>query len=219
MKTQASTTIDEHAIATAVTEERLALCDLLDTLTSDEWQVRSLCPQWTVVDVVAHLTLATRDTTWRLLKGAIKARGNFDRMTADMARDHARRFEPTALVQQLRDTATSTRRAPLSSRLDPLVDVLVHAQDITRPLGRAHPTPPERAVPALAHAVNSRWYGGSKRFGAVTVIATDIEWSFGTGDRDVRGPAGDLLLIATGRRAGLAQLSGSGVELLDQQLK
>ena len=73
-------------------------------------------------------------------------------------------------------------------------------------------------MPALEHAVNSRWYGGSKRFGDVTLIATDIEWSFGTGDRDVRGPAGDLLLIATGRRAGLAQLSGSGVELLDQQL-
>ncbi len=180
--------------------------------------MQSLCPQWTVGDVVAHLTLATRDTTWGLLKGAIRARGNFDRMTADMAREQARRFEPAALVQQLRDTATSTRRAPLSSRLDPLVDVLVHAQDITRPLGRTHPTPPERAVPALVHAVNSRWYGGSKRFRDVTLIATDIEWSFGTGDRDVRGPAGDLLLIATGRRAGLAQLSGAGVSDLDQQL-
>ena len=141
--------IDEPAIAAAVTAERLTLCDLLDTLTPDDWQTQSLCPQWTVHDVVAHLTLATRDTTWDLLKGAIKARGNFDRMTADMAREHARRFAPPALVEQLRDTASSTRRAPLSSRLDPLVDVLVHGQDITRPLGRTHPMPPEHALPAL----------------------------------------------------------------------
>ena len=78
--------IDQEAIAGAVATERLALCDPLDTLAPDDWQVQSLCPQWTVHDVVAHLTLATRDTVWGLVKAAIKARGNFDRMNADMAR-------------------------------------------------------------------------------------------------------------------------------------
>jgi uncharacterized protein (TIGR03083 family) len=211
--------IDERGIAAAVTAERISLCDLLDTLTDNEWHTGSLCTEWTVHEVVAHLTLATRDTTWDLLKGAIKARGNFDRMTTDMAREHARRFAPPVLVQQLRDTATSTRRAPLSSRLDPLVDALVHAQDIARPLGRTYPTPPEHAVPALTHAVNSRWYGGSKRFRDVTMIATDANLSFGTGNDEARGKSGDLLLIATNRPAGLTQLSGPGVEVLAARLE
>jgi len=35
--------IDERGIAAAVTAERLSLCDLLDTLTDNEWHTRSLC--------------------------------------------------------------------------------------------------------------------------------------------------------------------------------
>jgi uncharacterized protein (TIGR03083 family) len=219
MTMQPDTGIDERAIAEAVTAERLLLCDLLDTLTLDDWQTQSLCTQWNVHEVVAHLALATRDTAWELVKGAIRARGNFDRMTVEMAREHARRFAPSALVGQLRDTAASTRRAPLSSRLDPLVDVLVHGQDITRPLARTHPMQPEHAVLALDHAITSRWYGGSKRFHDVKLIATDADWSAGAGTAEAWGTAGDLLLIATGRRAGLAQMSGSGVEVLAARLR
>jgi uncharacterized protein (TIGR03083 family) len=195
------------------------LCAILDTLAPDDWRTQSLCTHWTVHEVVAHLTLATRDTAWDLVKGAIRARGSFDRMTADMAREQARRFAPSALIGQLRATATSTRRAPLSNRLDPLVDVLVHGQDIARPLGRIHPVPPDHALPALDHAIASRWYGGSKRFRDVTLIATDADWSTATGEDEVHGTAGDLLLIATGRRAGLAQMSGSGVEVLAARLQ
>ncbi len=219
MTMQPDTGLDERAIATAVTAERLMLCDVLDTLGPDDWQTQSLCSHWTVHDVVAHLTLATRDTAWGLIKGAIRARGNFDRMTADMAREQARRCAPSALVGQIRDTASSTRRAPFSSRLDPLLDVLVHGQDITRPLGRIHAVSPEHAVPALDHAVASRWYGGSKRFRDVTLIATDADWSTGTGADEARGTAGDLVLVATGRRAGLAHMSGTGVEVLAAQLR
>ena len=47
-----------EAIAAAVTAERLALCELLETLAPGDWSTPSLCPGWTVHDVVAHLTLA-----------------------------------------------------------------------------------------------------------------------------------------------------------------
>ena len=205
-------------VAPAVTAERLGLCDLLDTLAADDWQTPSLCAGWTVHHVVAHLTLATRDSVWDLIKGAIAARGDFDRMTADMARRHADRFPPPELIGQLRETAASTRRTPMSSRLDPLVDILVHAQDIARPLGLTHPVSPDHALPALVHAINSRWYGGSKRFDGVTLIATDSDWSAGTGGSEVCGTTGDLLLLATGRRAGFTELTGSGVDALAARL-
>jgi uncharacterized protein (TIGR03083 family) len=218
MKARPHTGIDQQAIAAAVTAERLGLCAVLDTLTGDAWETPSLCTGWTLHDVLAHLTLATSDTAWDFIKGAIKAHGSFDRMNADMASEQARRFAPHALVQQLRDSAASTRRAPLSSPIDPLVDVLVHGQDITRPLGRVHPVPPERAVPALNFAITSRWYGGTKRFRDVTLIATDTDWSAGTGDDEARGITGDLLLMATGRRDGLSRMSGPGVDVLASQL-
>ena len=177
-------TIAEPAPTKAVVRgdgERLALCDLLDSLAPDDWLIPSLCAGWSVQDVVAHLTLATRDTTWGMIRETIKARGSFDRMTADTARAHARTFAPSELIRQLRDTADSTRRAPLSSHLDPLTDILVHGQDIARPVGRSHPISPEHVVPALSHAVASRWYGGAKRFRRVALVATDADWSAGGG--------------------------------------
>lgn len=218
MGTTPDGTADQQDIASLVTTERLALCDLLDTLSPSDWSAPSLCPAWTVRDVVAHLTLATRDTVWDLVKGAIRARGNFDRMNADMARAKAAQFEPHELVQQVRDHAASTRHAPLSTPLDALTDVIVHAQDIARPLDRSHPMSPDHAVPALTHAAKSRWYGGMKRFDGVTLVATDTTWSMGTGDDEVRGTAGALLLMAAGRSTAYAELSGPGADSLARRL-
>ncbi|MDF2979478.1 MAG: hypothetical protein K0S40_4206 [Actinomycetospora sp.] len=50
------------------------------------------------------------------------------------------------------------------------------------------------------------------RAGRRRAQATDADRSAGDGDREVRGPAGELLLVATGRPAGLAALEGPGVE-------
>ena len=106
----------------------------------------------------------------------------------------------------------------MSSPLDPFVDILVHGQDIARPLGRILPMDPKRVVPALTHAMDSRWYGGPKRFTGVELVATDDPWTWGDGAKQVSGTAGDLLLMATGRTQTLAALDGSGVAALASQL-
>ncbi|GAA1609390.1 maleylpyruvate isomerase family mycothiol-dependent enzyme [Kribbella sancticallisti] len=194
--------------------ERLGVADLLESLSDDEWSVDSLCTGWTVRHVAAHLTMSTR-TTWSVaLKGAIRARGSFDRMADNLARDRAARFEPAELIAQIRETAASPRRAPGAGLLDPLLDTLVHGQDIARPLGHPRPVPLEPALAALAHACSSNFYGARKRFRGLTLIATDADWTSGTGPDEVRAPVSDLLLLATGRPAGLAAASGPGVARL-----
>lgn len=190
---------DEQFIGAAVTAERRALCELLDQLAPEEWLAQSLCDGWTIRDVVAHLTLVTRETRWEFFSNVIRARGNFDRMNAETARATARQFSPSELVERLRATADSNRRAPMSDAVDPLIDILVHGQDITQPLGRSHPMPPRHVLPALDRAVTSHWYGSKKRFDGVTLVATDIPWQWGSGSREVRGTAGELLMIAMGR--------------------
>jgi len=116
-------------------------------------------------------------------------------------------FGPAALVAQLRATAGSARR-PLGTRpLDSLVDLLVHGQDIARPLGRARPMPLERVLPALRHVWGSSFYGAQKRFTGLRLTATDLDWAEGEG-AEVRGPGGELLLILTGRRVALDDLDG-----------
>ena len=48
-----------------------------------------------------------------------------------------------------------------------------------------------------------------ERFAGVRAVATDADWARGEGP-EVRGPIGELLLVATGRAAGLDALSGPG---------
>lgn len=48
---------------------------------------------------------------------------------------------------------------------------------------------------------------------AYRLRATDIDWSVGAGPI-VEGPIGALLLLLTGRRAALAQVTGAGAEAL-----
>ncbi|MGW4867781.1 maleylpyruvate isomerase family mycothiol-dependent enzyme [Streptomyces chartreusis] len=206
--------MDTHRVLSWTKDERLNLAGFLDGLDDTDWSVPSLCSGWTVHDVVAHLSLSTRSTLLGTLKAAIRARGDWNRMEFDVARERAARFGPHELIAQIRETAGSARRAPLSSPLDPLTDFLVHGQDIARPLGRAHAMPAEQTVAALRHVVASRFYGAAKRLSGVRLVATDADWSTGEGAAEARGTVGDLLLLATGRPAGLAGLSGPGVERL-----
>ncbi|ATL31456.1 maleylpyruvate isomerase family mycothiol-dependent enzyme [Streptomyces formicae] len=198
--------------------ERLGIADFLEELDADDWGRDSLCTGWTVRDVAAHLTLSTRTTLLDLLKGAIGARFDWERMEYDKARERAARHTPAELVAQIRETAGSPRRAPLSAPLDPLTDFLVHGQDIARPLGRARTMPGPQTVAALDHVVASPFYGAKKRLRGVRLVATDADWSTGAGPAEARGPAGDLLLVVTGRRAGLAAVTGAGAERLAERL-
>ncbi|HSX99253.1 MAG TPA: maleylpyruvate isomerase family mycothiol-dependent enzyme, partial [Streptomyces sp.] len=92
--------------------ERLSVADLLDGLDGPDWGEASLCTGWTVHDVAAHLTLSTRTTLLGTIRGAIRARGDWNRMEFDLARERAARFGPAVLVAQIRETAGSPRRAP-----------------------------------------------------------------------------------------------------------
>ncbi|WP_020667499.1 maleylpyruvate isomerase family mycothiol-dependent enzyme [Amycolatopsis nigrescens] len=203
--------MDRDEILSWVKAERLGLADLLDELEDHEWATASLCPKWTMHDLAAHLTLSTRTTIGVVLKGAIKARGNWDRMEADLALERAASFTPAELIAQLRETAGSPRRAPLAAPLDPLVDALAHGQDIARPLGRTREMPVERVIAALDHVLASPFYGARKRLRDTKLVATDVTWSAGKGQHEIRGPVGELFLLATGRPTALPSLSGPGV--------
>ncbi|BAN02871.1 hypothetical protein YM304_25570 [Ilumatobacter coccineus YM16-304] len=205
---------DEAAVRDMLRAERLGLCDRLEELDAAEWSSASACTGWSVHEVVAHLTLATRQSKLDFVRGMLRHRGDFDRMTAAQAVAHAQEYGPAELIEQLRESAASTRTGMGSSARDSLIDVIVHGQDIARPLGVRWVTPPERVVVALDHALASRWYGAKKRFARAALEATDVDWTGGHGTLTIRGAAIDLLLAATGRTIGVDRLSGAGTVAL-----
>jgi hypothetical protein len=69
---------------------------------------------------------------------------------------------------------------------------------------------PTRATAALDHVATSSFYGVGKRFAGLRFVGTDLDWSTGNGT-EVRGPGGQLLMLLTGRPAGLDGLDGPGL--------
>ena len=205
------------AVDAAVSAERRRLADSVADLTDEQWATPSLCAAWTVRDVVAHLTVTTRMTVPRLLPAAVRARGSFDRMAVDLAAERAAAYTTAELVAQLRESADSTRRFPGSAPMDPLMDLVVHGQDVARPLGRRHVSPPEVVAACLVHVATNRFMGGPRRLAGVRLVSTDSGWTLGDG-AELRGPDVDLLLVAAGRRAGLDALRGPGAAVVAARL-
>jgi uncharacterized protein (TIGR03083 family) len=201
----------------AVSAERHRVADLVADLSDEEWTTPSLCTAWTVRDVVAHLTVTTRLTVPRLVRAAVRARGSFDRMEIDLAAQRAAAHTTDQLVAQLRESAGSTRRFPGSTPMDPLMDLVVHGQDIARPLRRRHVSPPHVVADCLAYVAANRFMGGPRRLAGVRLVSTDTGWTLGEG-AELRGPDVDLLLVAAGRRAGLGALDGPGVAVVGARL-
>jgi uncharacterized protein (TIGR03083 family) len=208
--------MSEDAVWAAVDRERLGLADLLDDLSDQEWAHPSLCAGWRVRDVAAHLALA--HTGWgTAVADTIRARGSFDRMVRDTARRHA--TVPTGeLIAEIRAMSGSRRRAPAVTPLEPLLDVLVHGQDIAVPLRRGWRMPVEAASVAATRVWTMGWplsrtFPARARFHGLRLVASDTDWSVGDGAR-VEGPIEALLLLLTGRTAGLGRLSGPGVARL-----
>ena len=209
--------LSRTAVDAAVAAERHRVADLVADLTDEQWTTPSLCAAWTVRDVVAHLTVTTRMTVPRLLPAAVRARGSFDRMAVDLAAERAAAYSTTELVAQLRESAGSTRRMPGSTPMDPLMDLVVHGQDVARPLGRRHVSPPDVVAACLAYVAPNRFMRGPQRLAGVQLVSTDTGWTHSDG-AELRGPDIDLLLVAAGRRAGLDGLEGPGAQVLAARL-
>jgi uncharacterized protein (TIGR03083 family) len=204
--------MDTDDVWRAIDTERAGLADLLDELTPVEWAAPSLCTGWRVRDVAAHLTLAHMPPATAVLE-ALRARGSYDRMVhASAVRQAA--LPCDELPRRLRAMVGSRRKIPFVAPLVPLLDVLVHGQDIARPIGRHRPMPLRAAAAAADGVWSMGWpFHAQRRLRGLRLSATDVSWSVGDGPA-VEGPISALLLLTTGRDAALDELTGEGVGAL-----
>ena len=95
-----------------------------------------------------------------------------------------------------------------------LGEIIVHGEDIRRPLGLTHGSP-EPALLALADSWkrSNLLIGAKRRISGLRLRATDTEWTHGDGP-EVAGPLQSLILAMTGRKGALSDLTGDGVTLL-----
>ncbi|MBO0855301.1 MAG: hypothetical protein J2P18_16240, partial [Nocardia sp.] len=92
--------------------------------------------------------------------------------------------------------------------------LLVHHQDIRRPLGRPRQIPAERLIAVLGRPDPFARPGRFTR--GLRMVATDVAWSSGSGP-EVRGTGEALALAMVGRPIVLDELTGDGVRTLRER--
>lgn len=193
--------------------ERQALIEDLTHITPKQWAAPSLCAEWDVHDVVAHLVATAKVTHWKFTKHFIAAGFDFDRANANEVADE-RRSDPADTLAAFRAVQfrTSSPPAPKDTRL---VEAFLHGEDIRRPLGIARDYPTTDVVRALRLQARTKvgLGGGKERVAGLNLTATDTDFTLGNGPL-VRGPAISLLLAVSGRRVALADLEGPGATVL-----
>lgn len=193
--------------------ERRALADDLDRLSPEQWGTPSLCPGWTVHDVVAHMVDSAKTTRLGFLSRMVVARGDFDRDNeTGIARE--RFADPKRTLDAFRGVIdrTSTPPAPLVTRV---VEQILHGEDIRRPLGIEHEYPSDQLVSALQYLLRtSVQVGGAReRADGLRLAATDADVLSGDGD-EVRGTVSTLLVAISGRPVAPGELHGPAADRL-----
>lgn len=191
--------------------ERNELADVLRSLEAADWDARSLCVEWTVLETAAHLASVVGLTRGGLLARALRYGTGTDGANARSARAWAARG-PDKIIASLGDP----KRLGLGF-FHPswaLTEAVVHHQDIRRGLDRRRTIPAGRLEVALDVLLSMPFLTGASRASRrVSLRATDIDWSRGSGP-EVTGPAESILMTLAGRPSALAELSGNGLEVL-----
>jgi uncharacterized protein (TIGR03083 family) len=177
------------------TYDRLA--DLLDAAPTQTWDAPSLCENWFVRHVIAHVTMPVRLTPERFGAEMAAAGGDFKVLSDTVAARDA--SLPVAdLLSQLRSTRLHAWQPPGGGAAGALSHSVIHSLDVTIALDRPAVAPGEAMTTVLDQLIasNGSWFGVDPT--GVRLEASDTDWSWGSG-RLVRADSGSLVALLSGR--------------------
>lgn len=197
--------------------ERQALIAVLEQLDEAQWDTPSLCAGWSVRDAVVHLLMPYELSVPRFLGNLAVARFDFDTMADRWARRDPRSHRE--VLDALRATAHGRFRVPGAPAEAPLSHLVIHLEDIYRPLGVACRTSPRSAEVVLDQMTGPRFRGSLTPglLDGLALSASDADWTFGNG-APVVGSASALITTLAGRSVALDELSGDGAVSVRERL-
>jgi uncharacterized protein (TIGR03083 family) len=192
--------------------ERKALVTDLRELGEDQWSSPSLCGRWTVRDLTAHLTATAKITPPGFFAKLAVSGFSLGRLQdKDIATEKGGTTADTLARFEAVLTSVKHPPGPADTMLG---ETIIHAEDIRRPLGIRHDYPANAVVRVADFFKGSNLLIGAKRrIDGLALRATDADWSHGSGP-EVSGPILALVMVMTGRRAAIGDLSGEGVATL-----
>jgi uncharacterized protein (TIGR03083 family) len=209
---------DDPNLQSQYTAEHTDFVALASELTDEQWESRSLCAQWTVRDVVIHaawhIHRDSRQVPMFLLHTLISGPTT---AAAKAAATEAARHEARSP-----DKLLGWFAAPGTCNRVNLAELMVHQQDVRRPLGLSRKIPEDRLSLILDYCLSRAGSatvvpGSHKRSKGLRFVATDIDWSAGQGP-EVSGRAEAILMAINGRSSSISDLGGPGVETFDHRV-
>lgn len=191
--------------------ERLALVDLFASLDDAQLATQSLCSEWTVRDVLAHLATPLLVSNADLAKQFLR-KPSFRAATVAWA-EQVHRFTFDEQLDALRRSADHPFVPPLGGPAAPLTDAIVHGEDVRVPLGLPRDVPADALRASLDFGVGLTAmpvFVPFRRLRGLRFVATDLDWSHGSGAL-IEGPGLQVALAIYGRIGGTTDLTGDGV--------
>ena len=207
-----------------VLEERQDIIAFLRSLTSKQWETPSLCAGWRIKDVAAHLLVdepVQSGMALRVVPLVARQRFSVDRMNAAWIVQNRHRASGS-IVESLQE---DSHRAVgvIGHLLGPAVALralVIHHQDMRRPLHIERVVPPDRLVAALDALVTwkgSVSIGSRSRAKGLHLRALDVAWSHGDGP-EVFGPGEAIVMALAGRGVAFKDLEGEGKVVLAERM-
>lgn len=174
------------------------LADLLTATPAETWDAASLCADWRVRHVVAHMTMPVRLTPEQFGAEMAAAGGDFTVLSNTLAARDAQL--PTAeLLAQLRSPDLHAWQPPGGGAAGALSHAVIHSLDVTVALSRPPVAPLEARIAVLDQltAANGALFGIDVT--GVRLEADDADWAWGSGVETCCADSGSLISQLSGR--------------------
>ena len=195
-------------------EARRSFADMIDGLSDEQLAAATLCHDWTPREVAGHVASFVEMSMPTMMFSMLKAGFNIDRAWDRNARRYSQ-GPISEVTAKIRDRAGKPAAIKSFPRELTTADCVVHAQDVRIPLGLDGAPTEAMLREALdfctAHDKRKLLVDPDDIMG-LRLEATDIDWSWGSGEL-VSGPA-DALLLGINRRDVSDRLDGPGVASL-----
>jgi uncharacterized protein (TIGR03083 family) len=173
------------------------LADLLASAPAETWDAPSLCEEWQVRHVVAHVAMPVRLTPETFGAEMAAAGGDFGVLSNTVAARDAS-LPAADQLDALRSPSLHAWQPPGGGEVGALTHAVIHSLDVTVALDRPAVAPTDAVIAVLDQLTGAEgaWFGIDLT--GVRLEATDTDWSWGTGDV-VRAGSGQLVALLAGR--------------------
>jgi uncharacterized protein (TIGR03083 family) len=173
------------------------LADLLTWAPPAAWDAPSLCEEWQVRHVIAHVTMPARMSAEQFGAEMAAAGGNFEVLSTTVAARDASRPIAEHLAS-LRSPLLHSWQPPGGGAAGALSHAVIHSLDVTVALDQPAVAPLDAVLAVLDQltAANGAWFGVDLT--EVRLEASDTDWSWGTGNT-VKADTGRLVALLSGR--------------------